>query len=218
MYSIVLATVMTAGAETPNWGWCRGWGCHGCHSCGWCGCRGFSGCHCGGWCGCGCWCGCSCGCWGGYSYCGGWCGCSCAISYCGCVSYGGASAQPTGDPRLSPQSDSEREAVRKVLEYMRTKKPGTSAAPSGADVAHITVRLPAQAKLYIDETLCPLTSDTRTFDTPRLEAGRKYYYTMRVELDRNGERVGETRRVMVAAGERVDVTFNPVAASASARR
>src|SRR5262249_31701396 len=167
---------------------------------------------CGGWCGCSCGWGCySCGCYG--------CGCSCAISYCGCGSY----AAPTGgggggDPRLSPQDGSGREAVRKVLEYMRTKKWGNSGAPSATDVAHITVRLPAQARLYVDDTLCPLTSDTRTFDTPPLQAGRKYYYSMRVELERNGQRLSETRRVVVAAGERVDVAFNPVPTGATAQR
>src|SRR5262245_49260835 len=163
MYSIVLATVMTAGGETPNWGWCRGWCGHGCHSCGWCGCRSWGchcGCHCGGWCGCSCFCGCSswCGCCGGY--CGG-CGCSCAISYCGCgitaVPTGGGTGTGGGDQRLTPQNAGEREAVRKVLEYMRTQK-GTSSTPSGApsaptaDVAHVTVRLPAQATLYVDGT------------------------------------------------------------------
>src|SRR5262249_23935691 len=113
------------------------------------------------------------------------------------------------------------------LEYMRTQK-GTSSTPSGApsgapsaptaDVAHVSVRLPAQATLYVDGTLCPLTSDTRTFDTPVLQAGRKYYYSMRVELDRNGQRLSETRRVTVAAGERVDVTFNPTPTTATAQR
>ena len=87
---------------------------------------------------------------------------------CGCVSYapvGGIAAAPTGDPRMTPQSESEREAVRKVLEAMRARK-GVSGPAPAIDVARITVRLPAEARLYIDGTLCPLSSDTRTFNTP----------------------------------------------------
>jgi uncharacterized protein (TIGR03000 family) len=125
-------------------------------------------------------------------------------------------AASTSDPKLTPQSDNEREAVRKVLEYMRTKK-GVSAPAPSADTARITVRLPAEARLYIDGNLVPLTSDTRTFSTPALERGRRYFYTMRMEIDRDGQPASESRRVIVAAGERVDVNFN-TPATATAQR
>src|SRR5439155_15670339 len=118
---------------------------------------------------------------------------------------------------MTPLSESEREAVRKVLEAMRARK-GVSAPAPATDVARITVRLPAEARLYIDGTLCPLTSDTRTFNTPALESGRRYFYTMRMEVNRDGQPVRESRRVIVAPGERVDVNLNAAAPPATAQR
>jgi len=73
--------------------------------------------------------------------------------------------------------------------------------------AHISVRLPEDARLYIDGVFCPLTSDTRAFDTPKLEPGRKYLYVSRAELARDGRQRSETRRVIFRAGEQVTVNF-----------
>ena len=49
MYSVMLAAMLTTGAETPNWGWRGCYGCHGCY-----GGTGYAGC-----------CGCCGGCAGG---------------------------------------------------------------------------------------------------------------------------------------------------------
>ena len=52
-------------------------------------------------------------------------------------------------------------------------------------VARLTVKVPEDARLYVDGVRCPLTTDTRTFDTPELEAGRKYSYTLKAEVVRD---------------------------------
>lgn len=221
MYSVVLAAVMTGGAQTPDFCFRGCGGCFRCHGCHWCGgCRGWCGCYCGGWCGgyCGGWCGCYSGGWCGH-WCHGWCGGSVVVHGCHhCYGYSGgyAYSYPAGgtagprpaDPGVTPQSDSEREAVRKVLEYMRQKPTKPTSAPGEA--AQVTVHLPADARLYIDNTLCPLTSTTRTFRTPALEQGRQYFYTLRVEVNRDGQTVTDNRRVVVAAGRNVEVNFNAV--------
>jgi uncharacterized protein (TIGR03000 family) len=75
------------------------------------------------------------------------------------------------------------------------------------DRATVVVKLPARAKLYVDNVFCPLTSAKRTFRTPRLERGRRYYYTLRVETVRNGQPVRQTRKVYLEAGKRVVVDF-----------
>jgi uncharacterized protein (TIGR03000 family) len=72
--------------------------------------------------------------------------------------------------------------------------------------AHITVRLPEDAELYVHGVYCPLTSDSRSFDTPKLEPGRRYLYILRAEMERDGRKVTQTRRVVFRAGE--DVTVN----------
>jgi uncharacterized protein (TIGR03000 family) len=71
----------------------------------------------------------------------------------------------------------------------------------------ITVLLPSQARLYIDGQLCPLTSDTRSFDTPALEPGRSYYYTLKATLQRDGRTVEMSKKVTVRAGKRAVVDF-----------
>jgi len=74
--------------------------------------------------------------------------------------------------------------------------------------AHIKVRLPEDAQLYVHGVLCPLTSDSRSFDTPKLEPGRKYLYLLRAEMERDGRKVTQTRRVVFRAGEDVTVNFD----------
>ena len=75
-------------------------------------------------------------------------------------------------------------------------------------VAHLTVKLPSDARLWIDHVECPLTSAVRSFDTPPLEPGQKYVYTLRVQLQREGRTQSESRRVEVAAGRQIEVNFN----------
>jgi uncharacterized protein (TIGR03000 family) len=73
--------------------------------------------------------------------------------------------------------------------------------------AHIIVRVPEGARLYVHGVHCPLISGSRSFDTPRLEPGRKYLYIFQTETARDGRTVTETRRVIFRAGERVTVNF-----------
>lgn len=94
----------------------------------------------------------------------------------------------------------------------------TSYVSFPSDTARITVRLPASAKLFVDDVLCPLTSDTRSFNTPKLEAGRKYYYTLRMEQEQNGTTQVESRRVIITPGEHVQVDFRIPAAVKTVRR
>jgi uncharacterized protein (TIGR03000 family) len=85
------------------------------------------------------------------------------------------------------------------------------------DVARVTVKLPADARLYVDNVLCPLTSETRTFNTPELEAGRPYYYTLKAEFAHDGQKRTATRRVTVEAGKQVTVEFKEPAIQAVSR-
>lgn len=206
MYSLVLATMLTAGtAGAPAWG-CHGcWGgCHGC--CGGCygcygccgGCYGCYGC-CGGcygcWGGCygcsgcyGCW-GCSgCyGCWGGGYYpshayydCYGCWGCH------GC--YGSVVIQPV---YVAPPPAAKPEEKKKAA----------------ANQATVIVQLPADARLTVDGKGADLTSATRSFITPALEMDRDYYYTIKAEADRDGRALTQTKRVLVRAGQVSRVDF-----------
>lgn len=91
-------------------------------------------------------------------------------------------------------------------------------AAFGAAPARVTVRLPEDAKLFVDGVACPLTSATRSFDTPKLEAGRKFTYTLRAELVRDGQKITENQKVLLEAGKQVNVEFKELTVVSTARR
>jgi len=86
-----------------------------------------------------------------------------------------------------------------------------TAATSQPAPAQVTINLPADAKLFVDDVVCPLTSDTRSFSTPKLRQGQKYFYDVRAEVVRGGATVSETQRVVIEAGKQVSVTFPKLA-------
>jgi uncharacterized protein (TIGR03000 family) len=87
-----------------------------------------------------------------------------------------------------------------------------------AGPARVTVELPADARLFIDDVACPLTSATRSFETPRLEPGQKYTYTLRAEIVRDGKTVSKLRKVEMQAGSKVNVKFEEMDAIQAASR
>jgi uncharacterized protein (TIGR03000 family) len=248
MYSVVLATMLSAGASTPDWHHC-----HGCYS--YCGCSCYCSCscygyagyrhyshHCHGWCGCyggyGChsyvsYCSCYCSscycsscycssCYCSSCYCG---GCYCSGCYgCGYAVYSTPTVIPiaqavqqtpvavasaaTTNSNLTPQ---EAETLRALLQKSngtninRSPKNIQETAPKSATV---TVLLPADARLWVDNVECPLTSSERTFNTPPLSTSQKYFYNVRMEVARNGKTVSETQRVVITPGEAARVDFN----------
>jgi uncharacterized protein (TIGR03000 family) len=211
MYTLVLASMLTmGGAEAPN----HCYGCHGCYGCwgscyGCCGgyswgCHGCWGC-CGGCCGgyySGCW-GCCGGCCGYYSSCYGCCGGCCGGYYSSCYGccggcwggsyYYAAPANPVGPPpSVNPPKGSGSDGI--------------------SSQATVTVRLPDNAKLFVDGQAIALNSSSRTFVTPQLERGKEYYYTIKAEWNRDGKTVSDTKRVVVQSGKTSSVEFADSAA------
>jgi uncharacterized protein (TIGR03000 family) len=83
--------------------------------------------------------------------------------------------------------------------------------------ALIIVQTPADAKLYLDNLLTAGGTNLRTFYTPELESGVNYYYTLRVELPRDGRILTETQRVYFQAGREVRVSFEHLSPDPSQR-
>jgi uncharacterized protein (TIGR03000 family) len=79
--------------------------------------------------------------------------------------------------------------------------------------ARITVSLPADARLYVDDVPFNSTSGTRAFNTPKLEAGRDYTYTLKAEIVRNGQTRSDSRRVVFQAGKEINVDFRDLETS-----
>lgn len=225
MYSLVLMMALTGSGEAPAFGH---HGCHGCCGGCWGGCHGLFGGHgCHGCCGgysYGCCGGCYGGCYGGYSYgcCGGgWggssygcCGGGCygGYTYGGCYGgyygcCGGGYAAPYMAPAGAPPGGPPPGGGAPAGGPEKTPKPPVSGGGDkekevrGPAPATITVSLPADAKLMIDDTATRSTSATRTFVSPSLTPGQEYHYTLKAEIVREGRTLSAMERVTVRAGE-----------------
>jgi len=209
MYSLVLMMAFgTTATETPALGW-RHSGCLGCGG-GCVGCFGghgrFSGCH-------GCDGGCH-GCDGGCHGCDGGCfghggllerlrarfhGCDggCFGCHGGCFGCAGGHVQALGGHAMIEPP---------VLADQVAAKPAQAASK-----ARIVVSLPADAQLTIDGEQTPTVAGTRVYATPVLEPGFSYSYTVRAVVVRDGQKLVETKEVVVRPGEETRVNFNPAA-------
>jgi uncharacterized protein (TIGR03000 family) len=74
-------------------------------------------------------------------------------------------------------------------------------------IAHITVNLPAGARLWVAGTPSFHTGAVRQFDSVPLTPGRRYRYQVRASWDQNGHEVTQTQQVVVSQGAHVGVTF-----------
>ena len=74
--------------------------------------------------------------------------------------------------------------------------------------ARVRVKLPADADLFVDGVRVPLTSDVRSFQTPKLQPGRSYYYTLKADVVRDGRTVSASKRITVEAGREATVEFS----------
>lgn len=73
--------------------------------------------------------------------------------------------------------------------------------------ATVIVRVPSNAKVLFDGTRTQQTGARRPFITPRLSPGRTYTYELKVEIDRDGRVLSDTRQVSVKAGQTVEIDF-----------
>jgi uncharacterized protein (TIGR03000 family) len=116
------------------------------------------------------------------------------------VSRGGEDLDRTH--RIDVRAGAAVEADLRDGRFARTARP-----ESGSGRCQVTVLLPADALLYVDDVLCPLTTARRWFETPELAPGRRYAYTLRVEWQSGGVRRSQSRRVIVEANKAVTVRF-----------
>jgi uncharacterized protein (TIGR03000 family) len=83
-----------------------------------------------------------------------------------------------------------------------------AAGRAGADEpATITVKLPADARLYFDDNPTRQDGATRTFVTPELRPGKEFVYQAKVEYVRDGRTMTQTKAVTVRAGQTARVEF-----------
>jgi uncharacterized protein (TIGR03000 family) len=73
----------------------------------------------------------------------------------------------------------------------------------------LLVNVPQDATVFVNDTLTTSTGNERRFVSRGLSSGRDYSYTVRVEYDRNGETVTETKAATLSAGSEVNLVFEP---------
>ena len=74
--------------------------------------------------------------------------------------------------------------------------------------ASILVKVPADAKVFIDNYQMKSTSTERLFTSPELVPGKSYFYTIRVLIEKDGKLLEESRKVLVHAGETSRLAFD----------
>jgi uncharacterized protein (TIGR03000 family) len=80
-------------------------------------------------------------------------------------------------------------------------------APAGT-ASQIIVRVPSNAKLWVDDYESQLTGPVRQLNTPAtLEPGRTYRYTLKAQWIQNGQPVVQERVVSFQAGQSTEVDF-----------
>jgi uncharacterized protein (TIGR03000 family) len=79
--------------------------------------------------------------------------------------------------------------------------------------ASLKFSLPAGAALFVDGAKTPGEGAERTFFTPPLEAGQKFFYDVRAEVVVDGKTIVEEKRVIVEAGAEVSESFSKMIAA-----
>jgi uncharacterized protein (TIGR03000 family) len=79
--------------------------------------------------------------------------------------------------------------------------------PKEGTGANLKFNLPVDAILFVDGRLTMIGGTERTFTTPPLAAGQKYYYDVKAELTVNGKTVVEEKRIIVEAGANINQSF-----------
>jgi len=122
---------------------------------------------------------------------------SCGASSGSCASCGAAASCPASGGCASGQCAAD-------------------ARPAYADVATLVVNLPADARLTIDDYVAQSVSASRTFNSPALEQGKDFHYTLKAEVVRDGQTLSVVKEVTVRAGEVSQVSLEMPTSVASA--
>jgi uncharacterized protein (TIGR03000 family) len=84
---------------------------------------------------------------------------------------------------------------------------GLSETRTSPNQAQFVVRLPADARLVVEDREIPGTGPVRVFVSPPLEPGKDYIYDLAIELNRNGKVVRDQQSIRFQAGKTANVTF-----------
>jgi uncharacterized protein (TIGR03000 family) len=85
--------------------------------------------------------------------------------------------------------------------------PDSSPSTPGDVSGHITVTVPADAKVWFGDSLMASSGPIRDFDSPPLATGKRYTYTIHATWKDDGQEVTQTQKIEFTPGQHVDVRF-----------
>jgi len=90
--------------------------------------------------------------------------------------------------------------------YQSWYPPVTS--PTQPDLmAHVTVEVPTDARVWFDGKATTSTGVSREYDSPPLTPGHRYSYAIKASWKEHGQEVTQTQQVDVTAGAQITVRF-----------
>ena len=108
-----------------------------------------------------------------------------------------------GEKKTEKKEVTVRAGKETVVDFTKF---GIEADNTTTETAKVTVILPGEGKLYVNDVEMSIKGK-QTFETPKLNPGQRYYYTVKADLVKGGKTTTETRRIM--AGKSVTVDFTP---------
>jgi uncharacterized protein (TIGR03000 family) len=98
--------------------------------------------------------------------------------------------------------------VAPAADYPQAPNPPTPIGLTHPDtLVHLTVKVPNDARVWIQGAEMDLSGPVREFVSPSLTPGSEYRYTVRATWSENGREVSRTRKVDVMPGDHVSVDF-----------
>lgn len=102
-------------------------------------------------------------------------------------------------------SSSSRESSSQVARS--SVPPVVSGSQATSNSVLLTVRVPADAKLFINDRPTKITGELRHFSTSRQQPGRIYNYRVRAEFVDDGKPASEEKTVELTNGQTVSLAF-----------
>lgn len=111
---------------------------------------------------------------------------------------------------ISMRNAAERREMLREDQMMEDLPPAPDGARIERDSSLLVVKVPAAARVYINDQPTQSTGVERRFAPRGLEPSTPYIYRVRVELRRQGELVSETKVVRLGTGNRAELDFSHV--------
>jgi len=94
-----------------------------------------------------------------------------------------------------------------VEEILPVPKVAEKNQTSNSNKAKLFVEIPANSTLFVDGKPFPVIDGFGTFITPELESNKSYSYLLKIEMDQNGSKFVDTRKVFLKSGDRITTSF-----------